>query len=166
MSQTGVLPFVRGIDFTKYNLDEDAHQIRLLGEMQRLRWIRLNSVGVSALPAEIYSLNKLEQIHAVRNSITAIDSDLTKLSCLRVLNLRHNKIANVNVPTNLNDLEDLAVLDLSHNELTEVPTNVEETKTILVLNLSYNQIASIPNYLFINLTDLVYLDLSDNKLEM
>jgi Leucine-rich repeat (LRR) protein len=163
---SGVLPFVRGIDFTKYNLDEDANQIRLLGDMQRLRWIRLNSVGISALPAEIYSLKKLEQVHAVRNSISAIDQDLTKLSCLRVLNLRHNNITNAHIPPNLNDLEDLAVLDLSYNELTEVPTNAEEAKTVLVLNLSHNQISSIPNYLFINLTDLVYLDLSDNKLEM
>ena len=78
MSQTGVLPFVRGIDFTKYHLDEASNQIRLLSDMQRLRWIRLDSVGISALPAEIYSLRKLEQIHAVRNSITEINPDLTK----------------------------------------------------------------------------------------
>ena len=37
---------------------------------------------------------------------------------------------------------------------------------MLVLNLGHNTISSIPNYLFINLTDLVYLDLSSNKLEM
>ncbi|XP_060116629.1 protein flightless-1 homolog [Heteronotia binoei] len=36
---------------------------------------------------------------------------------------------------------------------------------MLVLNLKHNSIDSIPNQLFINLTDLLYLDLSDNKLE-
>ena len=65
----------------------------------------------------------------------------------------------------MNDLEDLAVLDLSYNELREVPVNVEEAKTILVLNLGHNHIHTIPNYVFINLTDLVYLDLSSNRLE-
>jgi Leucine-rich repeat (LRR) protein len=58
------------------------------------------------------------------------------------------------------------IKDLSYNELTEVPTNLEEAKSVLVLNLSNNSISTIPNYLFINLTDLVYLDLSSNKLEM
>ena len=59
MSQTGVLPFVRGIDFTKYNLDDEDNQLRYLADMQRLRWIRLNNVGISKLPDEISSLQKL-----------------------------------------------------------------------------------------------------------
>lgn len=105
-------------------------------------------------------------MHATHNNITGINKDLLKLNCLRVLNLRYNKIKSENVPHNLNDLEDLAVLDLSYNELREVPTNVEEAKSILVLNLGHNQIHVIPNYVFINLTDLVYLDLSSNRLEM
>lgn len=62
MSQTGVLPFVRGIDFTKYNLDEDNNQIRHLEDMQRLRWLRINSVGISSLPNEISTLKKLVDI--------------------------------------------------------------------------------------------------------
>ncbi len=59
MSQIGVLPFVRGIDFTKYNFNDDADQPKLLAEMQRLRWIRLNEVGISHIPDEIASLKKL-----------------------------------------------------------------------------------------------------------
>lgn len=83
-----------------------------------------------------------------------------------MLNARHNKIKNSGLPTDLNNLEDLTVLDLSFNELTEIPGSLEEAKTLLVLNLGSNHITSIPSQLFINLTDLVYLDLSSNKLEM
>jgi Leucine-rich repeat (LRR) protein len=83
-----------------------------------------------------------------------------------VLNARHNKIKNGNIPSDLHNLEDLTVLDLSYNDLSDVPTNLEEAKTVLVLNLGSNRISSIPSHLFINLTDLVYLDLSSNKLEM
>ena len=59
MAQTGVLPFVRGIDFTKYNFDEWAKHPKLLAEMQRLRWIRMNHTGMQALPDEINCLKKL-----------------------------------------------------------------------------------------------------------
>jgi len=59
MAQTGVLPFVRGIDFTKYNFDEELKHPKLLSEMQRLRWIRINNAGMKSLPDEITSLKKL-----------------------------------------------------------------------------------------------------------
>lgn len=59
MSQTGVLPFVRGIDFTKYNFDDAVKHPKLLSEMQRLRWIRINNTGMKALPSEISALKKL-----------------------------------------------------------------------------------------------------------
>lgn len=55
--------------------------------------------------------------------------------------------------------------DLSYNQLTECPRELENAKNMLVLNLGHNSIDTIPNQLFINLTDLLYLDLSDNKLE-
>ena len=87
------------------------------------------------------------------------------MSCLRVLNARHNKIKSENVPSELYHLDDLQVLDLSHNDLESVPTNLEEAKSVLVLNLGHNKIVNVPNHLFINLTDLVYLDLSSNRLE-
>ena len=59
MTQTGVLPFVRGIDFTKYNFDDTLKHPKLLSEMQRLRWIRINNAGMNTLPEEITSLKKL-----------------------------------------------------------------------------------------------------------
>lgn len=68
MSQTGVLPFVRGIDFTKYNLDEENNQIRHLEDMQRLRWLRINSVGISSLPNEISTLKKLVNVLSAVNT--------------------------------------------------------------------------------------------------
>lgn len=166
MSQTGVLPFVRGIDFTKYNFDDSFKHPKLLAEMQRLRWIRMNNTQMKKLPDEISALKKLEQLHVVHNKLEGLNKELIGLSCLRILNARDNCIRSENVPNDLNNLEDLTVLDLSFNELTGIPQNLEEAKTILVLNLGHNKITSVPSHLFINLTDLVYLDLSSNKLEM
>lgn len=166
MSQTGVLPFVRGIDFTKYNFDDAFKHPKLLAELQRLRWIRMNNTGLKTLPDEVNTLQKLEQLHIVHNKLAGLSKEIVNLSCLRILNARDNCIRSENVPNDLNKLEDLNVLDLSYNELTEVPQNLEEAKTILVLNLAHNKISSVPSHLFINLTDLVYLDLSSNKLEI
>jgi hypothetical protein len=59
MSQTGVLPFVRGIDFTKYSFDEMIKHPKLLSDMQRLRWLRMNYTGMQNLPDDISSLKKL-----------------------------------------------------------------------------------------------------------
>ena len=174
MSQanTDVLPFVRGIDFTRYNFDdEQSNEIstnhpKLLDAMQRLRWIRLNNTGMKDLPSEIRELKKLEQLQIKYNKLQSLRDEILELSSLKVLNASHNKITNDKIPNNFSKLQDLTVLDLSYNELTETPANLEESKSLLVLNLSHNQIPSIPNYIFINLTDLVYLDLSSNKLEM
>jgi Leucine-rich repeat (LRR) protein len=168
MAQTGVLPFVRGIDFTKYSFDDRrrSNHPKLLAEMQRLRWLRMNSTGLQELPEDLVHLKKLEQLQVKNNQLTTLTDRLIQLDCLRVLNARHNKIATDGITPNLHKLEDLTVLDLSYNELNETPTNLEESKAVLVLNLSHNKITSIPNQLFINLTDLVYLDLSSNKLEI
>uniref|UniRef100_A0A7M4FCI6 FLII actin remodeling protein n=1 Tax=Crocodylus porosus TaxID=8502 RepID=A0A7M4FCI6_CROPO len=78
---------------------------------------------------------------------------------------RANSLKNSGVPDDIFQLDDLSVLDLSYNQLTECPRELENAKNMLVLNLGHNSIDSIPNQLFINLTDLLYLDLSDNRLE-
>jgi Leucine-rich repeat (LRR) protein len=74
--------------------------------------------------------------------------------------------------------------DLSHNELTRIPEDLDNVKTLIVLNLSHNRsvrysvircyneisrldicsIESVPTQVFLNLTGLMHLDLSNNKL--
>uniref|UniRef100_A0A7M4FCE8 FLII actin remodeling protein n=1 Tax=Crocodylus porosus TaxID=8502 RepID=A0A7M4FCE8_CROPO len=83
----------------------------------------------------------------------------------RAIVARANSLKNSGVPDDIFQLDDLSVLDLSYNQLTECPRELENAKNMLVLNLGHNSIDSIPNQLFINLTDLLYLDLSDNRLE-
>ncbi|XP_012661469.1 protein flightless-1 homolog isoform X3 [Otolemur garnettii] len=78
---------------------------------------------------------------------------------------RANSLKNSGVPDDIFKLDDLSVLDLSYNQLTECPRELENAKNMLVLNLSHNSIDTIPNQLFINLIDLLYLDLSENRLE-
>jgi Leucine-rich repeat (LRR) protein len=109
MSQSGVLPFVRGVDFTKYNFNESDRHPKLLSEMTRLRWLRVNNTEMESLPSDICALKKLEQLHVNHNKLTSLNKEITDLNCLRILNARDNKITNKNVPKNLHKLEDLSV---------------------------------------------------------
>ncbi|XP_061411442.1 protein flightless-1 homolog [Lethenteron reissneri] len=164
MASTGVLPFVRGIDLSGNDFKGGNFPERI-GAMSSLRWLKLNHTGLSYLPEELAVLQKLEHLSVSHNQLTTLHSDITALPCLRAIVARANQLTNPGVPPDIFNLEDLSVLDLSHNQLTEVPNELENAKNMLVLNLSHNSIETIPTQLFINLTDVLYLDLSNNRLD-
>eukprot|EP00795_Rhopilema_esculentum_P009060 gene9060-16708_t len=136
-----------------------------VGDMGNLRWLRLDNSNLDQLPNTLGSLSKLEHLSLVKNKLTSLHGDIPSLSNLKVINARHNSLKNHGVPSEMFKLDDLLTVDLSHNHLDEVPAEAENATSLLVLNLSHNSITSIPNQLFVNLTDLIYLDLSDNELD-
>ncbi|XP_059619650.1 protein flightless-1 [Phlebotomus argentipes] len=164
MANTGVLPFVRGVDFTKNDFSDGKFPaaVRLMTGVQ---WLKLDKTNISEVAEEMGKLAKLEHLSLKNNDLEKLFGELTELNSLRSLNLRHNKVKNSGIPTELFQLEELTTLDLSHNKLKEIPEGLEKAKNLLVLNLSHNQIDSIPTALFIHLTDLLFLDLSSNNLE-
>jgi len=164
MAETGVLPFVRGIDFTKNDFSDGNFPYHV-SAMIGLRWLRLNKTGLDIIPFELSNLKKLESLSLVRNNLRDIHPDVCQLSNLRFFSCRDNKLKNAGVPQELFNLDDLSVVDLSHNQLREVPAGLEQAKNLLVLNLSHNMIETIPSQLFINLTDLMYVDVSNNQLD-
>ncbi|CAG9864201.1 unnamed protein product [Phyllotreta striolata] len=164
MANTGVLPFVRGVDFTRNDFSGDKFP-EAVNSMTGLQWLKLDRTNISEIPGEMGSLSKLEHLSLTRNLLEKLYGELTELNCLRTLNLRHNNIKSSGIPPELFDSEELSTLDFSHNNLKEVPEGLDKAKSLLVLNLSHNYIESIPNSLFINLTDLLFLDLSNNNLE-
>ncbi|XP_069066199.1 protein flightless-1 homolog isoform X1 [Pleurodeles waltl] len=164
MASTGVLPFIRGVDLSGNDF-KGGYFPEHVKSMTSLRWLKLNRTGLCYLPEELASLQKLEHLSVSHNSLTTLHGELSSLPCLRAIVARANSLKNSGVPDDIFQLDDLSVLDLSHNQLSECPRELENAKNMLVLNLSHNSIDNIPNQLFINLTDLLYLDLSDNKLE-
>ncbi|KAM4697985.1 protein flightless-1 homolog [Rhinophrynus dorsalis] len=164
MAATGVLPFIRGVDLSGNDF-KGGYFPEHVKSMSSLRWLKLNRTGLCYLPEELSSLQKLEHLSVSHNSLTTLQGDLSSLPCLRAIVARANSLKNSGIPDDIFQLDDLSVLDLSYNQLTECPRELENAKNMLVLNLSHNSIDNIPNQLFINLTDLLYLDLSDNKLD-
>ncbi|XP_013145269.1 PREDICTED: protein flightless-1 [Papilio polytes] len=164
MANTGLLPFVRGVDFTcnDFSGDKFPEAIRY---MTGLQWLRLDKTNLTDIPEELGKLMKLENLSIKKNNLEKLFGELTELKCLRSLNVRHNNVKTSGIPAELFRLEELTTLDLSHNRLKEVPEGLEKAKSLLVLNLSHNKIESIPPTLFVQLTDLLFLDLSNNLLE-
>ncbi|XP_056391514.1 protein flightless-1 homolog [Hyla sarda] len=164
MAATGVLPLIRGVDLSGNDF-KGGYFPEHVRSMSSLRWLKLNRTGLCYLPEELSSLHKLEHLSVSHNSLTTLHGELSSLPCLRAIVARANSLKNSGIPDDIFQLDDLSVLDLSYNQLTECPRELENAKNMLVLNLSHNSIDNIPNQLFINLTDLLYLDLSDNKLD-
>ncbi|XP_012520426.1 PREDICTED: protein flightless-1 homolog isoform X2 [Propithecus coquereli] len=164
MEATGVLPFVRGVDLSGNDF-KGGYFPENVKAMTSLRWLKLNRTGLCYLPEELAALQKLEHLSVSHNNLTTLHGELSSLPSLRAIVARANSLKNSGVPDDIFKLDDLSVLDLSHNQLTECPRELENAKNMLVLNLGHNSIDAIPNQLFINLTDLLYLDLSENRLE-
>ncbi|XP_047991735.1 protein flightless-1 [Leguminivora glycinivorella] len=164
MANTGLLPFVRGVDFTCNDFSDEKFP-DAIRYMTGLQWLRLDKTNLTEVPEELGKLMKLENLSLKNNNLEKLFGELTELKCLRSLNVRRNNVKSSGIPAELFRLEELTTLDLSHNRLKAVPEGLDKAKSLLVLNLSHNKIESIPPTLFVQLTDLLFLDLSHNLLE-
>uniref|UniRef100_A0A914YJP1 Gelsolin-like domain-containing protein n=1 Tax=Panagrolaimus superbus TaxID=310955 RepID=A0A914YJP1_9BILA len=162
---TGVLPFVRGIDFSRNDFSGERfpHELE---QMTHMTWLKLNRAQLERVPDELSRLTELEHLQMARNKLANVHGELSDLPHLRSVIVRHNQIKTSGIPTDIFRMKDLTIIDFSNNSLRDVPSNLEYAKCTIVLNLSHNNIENIPNQVFSNLVDLILLDLSDNKLDV
>uniref|UniRef100_A0A0K2U430 Gelsolin-like domain-containing protein n=1 Tax=Lepeophtheirus salmonis TaxID=72036 RepID=A0A0K2U430_LEPSM len=161
----GVLSFIRGLDLTKNDLEDDKFPGEALEHMSSLRWLKLTNTKLKSIPDQLVKLNTLEHLTLKRNQVGEINPGIAKLSSLRTLNLSRNQISSSGVPSQLFDNEELTTLDISHNKLSSVPEGISNCKSLLVLNMSHNQLETIPSSVLMSLTDLLYFDVSHNDLD-
>ncbi|KAI6241750.1 hypothetical protein M3Y99_00338000 [Aphelenchoides fujianensis] len=161
---TGVLGYIRGIDFSHndFSRDQFPHEV---GQMQHATWLKLNDTSLERVPDELSNLTQLEHLQMTRNKLQNVHGELSDLPRLRSVIFRRNQIKTSGIPTDIFRMKDLTIIDFSHNSLRDVPSNVEYAKCAIVLNLSHNNIETVPNQVFNNLIDLIFLDLSHNKLD-
>lgn len=162
---TGVLQFVKGIDFSgnDFSGDRFPHDVE---QMTQMTWLKLNDSKLEQVPDELSRCANLEHLQMAHNQLTSVHGELSDLPRLRSVIVRDNNLKTAGIPTDIFRMKDLTIIDLSRNQLREVPTNLEYAKGSIVLNLSYNNIETIPNSVCANLIDLLFLDLSNNKLDM
>ena len=98
---------------------------------------------ITAIPAQISSLKKLEAINLARCNISSLPKELGELSVLTGLNLADNgNLGNAPqdeaFPAELGKMGSLQVLALSYCGLRAVPAFVGELQSLERLDLSYN----------------------------
>lgn len=73
MAGTGVLPFIRGIDLTLNNLEEERFP-EAMEDMTSLRWLKLNNTNLRTIPPEVGKLQQLEHLTMKRNQVIPCSS--------------------------------------------------------------------------------------------
>ncbi|MCP9259008.1 Gelsolin [Dirofilaria immitis] len=159
---TGVLPFVKGIDFSYNDFSGDRFPMEV-EQMTQMTWLKLNHTCLERVPDELSRLTNLEHLQMTCNTLSSVHGELSDLPRLRSVIVRHNQIKTSGIPTDIFRMKDLTIIDFSHNTLREVPPNLEYAKCAIVLNLSHNNIENIPNAIR-RLTTLQVLRLSNNPL--
>jgi hypothetical protein len=105
-------------------------------------------------------LEKVTELNLFFNQLTEVPKGLVKLNQLTVLNLNHNKLTDVSALANLTQLEYLRLHD---NQLTEIPKELENLTQLKVLYLGWNKLTEVPKGL-VKLNQLTELNLNHNKL--
>jgi Leucine-rich repeat (LRR) protein len=125
---------------------------------------------ITTVPAEVSFLSELKSLGMVRNGIFIpweefLPSNIGQLENLRILDFSHNEITNqITKASALFRLADLESLDLSWNHLTgEIPAELASLRQLTRLNLAHNRLSGSIEKL-VELKNLESLELGGNEL--
>jgi Leucine-rich repeat (LRR) protein len=138
-----------------------------LGNLEYLHTLNLSSNSFNGnIPGTLSQIDSLLILYLMNNNLNGSFPD-SLLSCpvLIELRLENNNISG-SLPTfGSSDLQDLKVLNVSHNSMTgNIPTSIENLSELTELNLGHNNFSgTIPSSIG-NLSNLIYLYLNRNGL--
>ena len=128
-----------------------------------VRDINLNGNSFSSIPLAIQNLTFLKTLDLGENSISDMDVKLSGLPNLYGLRLTGNQIFNV-TGTIFKELPSLKVINLARNQIHSVAEGSFDVNTNLqAVRLDANYLTDISG-LFANLPNLLWLNVSDNRL--
>ena len=107
------------------------------------RCINIKSINISSnkleiLPAVIWHMPKLQELHAKNNSIREIESATEPCVKLKTINISQNKLSTV--PQHIFLAEEV---NISYNKFEYLPECIWKSKALCNLNVSHNQIEEI-----------------------
>uniref|UniRef100_A0A1A8G1G3 Leucine-rich repeats and IQ motif containing 1 n=1 Tax=Nothobranchius korthausae TaxID=1143690 RepID=A0A1A8G1G3_9TELE len=126
-----------------------------LVQCHRLRSLTLRRCGLRSVEG-ISQLKDLCFVDLQENDISSVDCE--NMTCLRVLQLSHNKLKSIH---GLGGAESLDVLDLSYNSITRI-AGLESAKRLQKLLVHHNQLISTKGLR--DVYTLLHLDCSHNHL--
>ena len=105
---------------------------------RKLRILDISCNSLEILPAVIWKLPELEQLHVQRNSLTSIETVIEVCARLEVIDVSHNDLQNA--PECVFRAK---TVNVSHNQLKCLPTCIWYIEYLSTLRASNNQIAEI-----------------------
>jgi hypothetical protein len=104
--------------------------------------LRLDQMGLTALPPEIAHLRHLQSLNLVANRITILPPEIGHLQKLQLLNLYSNLLTTL--PPEIGQLEQLQTLVLEKNQLTSLPPEIGHLRQLQKLDVWGNQLQTLP----------------------
>ncbi|MEM7531165.1 MAG: C13 family peptidase [Chloroflexota bacterium] len=128
-------------------------------------WLGINTpcqwYGVGCSDGHIVELNLSGNPNTPFGLTGGVPSQIGNLSNLIILDLSWNELTFI--PPEIGNFTNLITLDLSHNQLAEIPAGIGNLINLFYLSLSSNEMITIPVEIG-NLINLSYLSLSYNQL--
>jgi hypothetical protein len=132
-----------------------------LSQLSHLKTLLLQFNSLTAIPSDIGKLTDLLELALYRNELEALPSEVGQLVSLEKLWLNDNKLAAL--PPTISGLTGLISLGLFDNYLTQLPAEIGLLTALETLDLSNNQLTSLPAEIGL-LTNLKSLRLDANQL--
>jgi Leucine-rich repeat (LRR) protein len=97
----------------------------------------MSNQGLSKVPESVFNRTDIAELNLSHNVLTdALQSQVGQLKNLKILNLSYNKFTGV--PAEVGQLKNLEVLNLSNNELTGLPNELGNLSNLKLLDISGN----------------------------
>jgi internalin A len=171
------------VQLTTGRLKEVPNELRACN---RIKYLDLFGNSIQELPDWFFQFKSLEHLSLKNNTIKVLPTIVFALENLKYLNLAENQIHEINDHyfTNLMNIEKVdisynqiasisskkieypkcKIFNIKGNRLQKFPTAISDVKTLEKLDLSQNKINAIEDDAFVELENLIELDLSFNEL--
>ena len=154
---------LEGLNFLEISKTSLSHLDDNLGKLVNLQNLVLRNNKIDCLPGSIGKLQKLKFLDLSSNELKELPDEIGVLTELQRLNVSVNKLTDF---PDISKLDNVHVLDVSHNLLESLPEGLCSTESLGVTEVyaSNNEILELPAD-FSKLLSLKVLDLTDNKLQ-
>ena len=149
--------------------DKSAEELQTLEDDSKgtlfrgLETLDLHGNTLGSLPVGLRQLVHMTNLNLSKNKLTSDCFDtITQISGLRELRLAENYLKGP-LPPGICRMENLQVLDVHNNSISDLPDGLQDLIHLRVLNVAGNQLRSIPME-SLSLLPLVELDLSRNRI--
>lgn len=133
-------------------------------------FLRLKAVKAKALSQPmlecIHQINKIHTLELVKCHLTDQPPNLQELDSLCVLRLSHNDLVSINQEITLCTHLERIIFDWNQLRTIDPGIFTEVFKSLMVINLSHNHLNLLPSDFGLGLDELRYIDVSHNSLSV